>query len=319
MRLDGLAFLMTDKCNASCDVCCFSCTPNGKALLDKELIKDYIRQAAEIGTVKTVSFSGGEAILYYDQLKECMEYAKSFGFRTTLITNGFWGKDYQKGYEMIKGLSEAGMTKMTISVDRFHQEYIPIESVRNAIRIATVLGVALTISMMDLKNGKSVYDSIEALRPEIYGKELTVYPAFPVGKAAETIDQEEVICICESSTSLCPFDNFIIVHFDGSMLMCCSQFSSFIPMTHLGTFGETSLKEAIDNFNKNDHLYVMFSHGLSWYAELAKKLGFPVKKTYSGPCHMCHELLGDPEFIKAAGPYVTKEAVYLRMKKLLGI
>lgn len=317
MRLDGIAFLMTDKCNASCNMCCFSCTPKGKALLDKEMIKNYIRQAAEIETVKTISFSGGEAILYYEQLKECMEYAKGFGLRTTLVTNGFWAKNYEKGYEMIKGLVDAGMTDMSISVDKYHQEFVPIESVKNAICIASELGIMSAVTMMDLKDGESVFNSIEALRPEIYGKDLIVYPVFPAGKALETIDPDQLIRACDSSKAACPFDHFITVLFDGTLMMCCTQFSVQIPMTHLGKFGETSIQEAIHNFQNNDFIYVMFSNGLSWYAELARNLGFPVEEKYCVSCHLCHELLGNPEFVEKAKPYVTKEAGRIRLKKLL--
>ena len=97
MELKALAFLLTDRCNASCGMCCFSCSPRNRALLDVSMVKDYIRQAAELGTVKSVSFSGGEAMLYYDQLRECVAFAKAHGLRSTLVSNGFWGCGHGKG------------------------------------------------------------------------------------------------------------------------------------------------------------------------------------------------------------------------------
>lgn len=318
MKLDGVSFIMTNRCSASCDMCCFSCTPEGKELLDKELIKDYIRQASEIDSVKSIAFSGGEAILYYEQLKECMQYAGEFGFRTTLVTNGFWAKDYKQGYHKIQGLVEAGMTDMSISVDKYHQQYVPIQSVRNAIQIASELKVMSAITMMDLQDGESVYNSVEQLRPYIYGKDLIVYPVFPAGKAKETIQPDQFIQVCDRKTAVCPYDYNISVLFDGTLMMCCSQFSYDIPMTHLGTFGQTSLKQAMQNFTNNDFIYVMFSNGLNWYAELAKQLGFTLQDKYCVSCHMCHELLGNREFVKLAKPYVKKEANNLRIKKLLG-
>lgn len=316
MKLEGLAFLMTDKCNASCNMCCFSCTPKGKALLDKEVMKDYMRQAAELGTVTTVSFSGGESIIYYDQLKECIEYAKSLGFRSTLVSNGFWAKDYEQGYKKIKGLVDVGLSALSISVDKYHQEFVPIESVKNAIRIIDQFGLPSAISLMDLKDGESVYHSVEALRPEIYGKNLIVYPVFPAGKALETVDPDQLIRACSSETAQCPFDHFITVLFDGTLMMCCTQFSRDLPMTHLGKFGETSLKEAIDNFNKDDFIYVMMANGLGWYAKIAREMGFKVEDNYCVSCHLCHELMSNPEFVKQVEPYVKKEAGRLRIKKL---
>ena len=101
MKFTNLGFIMTNKCNASCGICCFSCSPKGSLLLDWGRMKEYIEQAAEIGTFETIGFSGGEAILHFDQLRDCMAYASSFGFRVTLVTNGFWGRDRERGTKMI--------------------------------------------------------------------------------------------------------------------------------------------------------------------------------------------------------------------------
>ena len=153
MELKALAFLLTDRCNASCGMCCFSCSPRNRALLDVSMVKDYIRQAAELGTVKSVSFSGGEAMLYYDQLRECVAFAKAYGLRSTLVSNGFWGADMEKGRAMLGGLVEDGLTDLSLSVDQFHQEFVPIEAVKNAMALAEEFHVLSAITLMDLKDG----------------------------------------------------------------------------------------------------------------------------------------------------------------------
>lgn len=309
---------MTDKCNAACNMCCFSCSPAGKNKLDTEMVKDYIRQAKEMG-IKTVSFSGGEAIMHYDELKECMAYAKSLDMPSTLVSNGFWGKDYEKGYEMLSGLTAAGLNALSISVDKFHQEYVPYESVRNAIKIALSLGVMSAVTLMDLKDGESVYRSIEELRPEIYNRNLIVYPVFPAGAASANIPDDQFIRSCGSEYAVCPFDNSITVLFDGTMMMCCTQFSKDIPIVKLGSFGKTSLKDAYDNFKKNDYIYVMLKNGLHWFASLAKELGYHVEDKYTVSCNLCHELFTNEKFMKDSAPYVKKEAGRLRVKKLLNL
>ena len=74
--ISKLAFTMTNRCTASCAMCCFKCTPNGKMRLETELIKDVCRQVVEAKTVRSVGFTGGEAAIYFDQLLECSAYAK---------------------------------------------------------------------------------------------------------------------------------------------------------------------------------------------------------------------------------------------------
>ena len=319
MSFRNLAFVMTDKCNAACRMCCFSCSPKKNTRLNLEGMKSYIKQAQEIGTFKTVAFSGGEAILFYDQLRACVEYAKECGFNSTLVTNGFWAANYDKGYEMIKGLVEAGLTNVSMSVDQFHQEYVPIQSVINAMKICEHFGVLSALTLMDLKDGKSSSESMDKLRPEIYGKELVLYPVFPAGEAAINITDEQIIKACNRNNARCTFDKSITVLFDGTIMMCCSQFSREIDMTHLGNYETTSLSEAIKAFYRDDFIYVLLSNSFSWYVDLALKLGIEVEENYSISCHLCHFLFTNKEYVKAIQPFVKAEAERLRMKKLFSM
>lgn len=318
MSFNSLAFVMTDTCNAACGMCCFSCSPQKKTLLDKELVKDYIQQASELETMKQIAFTGGEAIIYYNVLKECMEYAKSLGMSSTLVSNGFWGKDYDAGFQKMKGLKEAGLKHISLSMDKFHQEYVPVESMRNAIMISRELGILSAITLMDLKDGESVYYSIENFRDILYGCDLIVYPCFPAGEAKQHIAEDQFIYECSSLSARCTFDNTITVLFDGTMMMCCSQFSRDIDMVKIGRFGETTLKEAIANFNGNDLLYVLLNNGFGWYVELARSFGKNVREKCCVSCHLCHELFTDRDFVERSMPFVQKEAQRLRVRHFIG-
>jgi hypothetical protein len=299
-------------------MCCFSCNPHNKTLLDKELVKDYIRQAAEIKTVEHIAFTGGEAIIYFDVLRECMEYAKSLGLYSTLVSNGFWAKNYDEGYKKIAALKESGLRSISLSIDKFHQEFVPVESVRNALEITRKLGVLSEVTLMDLKDGMSVYNSIENFRDLLYGCNMVTYPCFPAGMARETIPEESYIYECESRYACCPFDHTITVLFDGTIMVCCSQFSRDIDMVKVGKFGETSLKQAVENLNNNSFMYVLLTHGFGWFVDLAKKLGKDVKDNYCISCHLCYDLFSDEKFVAECTPYVEREVSRLRLKKFMG-
>lgn len=314
MHFKTLGFIMTDKCSASCKMCCFSCSPQKNTLLDKGLIKDYILQASKIGTFQSVAFTGGEAILYYDQLKECAEYAHSLGFCVTLITNGFWAADYEKGYKIISGLKTVGLTDVSISADQFHQEFVPVASVKNAIKICAGLDLLSSIGIMSLKDGESPFSLMRNLRPEIYGKDLIVYPVYPVGEASSNIPDGQFVRECDKNTARCEFDRTLTVMIDGTLMVCCSQFSSEIGITHVGRFGVTPLADAIKAFSKNDFLYVLIKNGFGCYVKMAEKLGFELDEKYCTPCHLCHTLFTNNKFVEAAVPFVKEEADRLRLK-----
>jgi len=298
-------------------MCCFSCSPHNQQRLDKELVKDLIGQAAKLGTVKSIGFSGGEAVLYYDDLRECVACARQYGLYSTLVSNGFWAADLEKGRALLGGLVKEGLRHLSLSVDQFHQEYVPLESVRNAMRLGEEYHVLSAITLMELRDGYSAAHYMEALRPNIYGKDLIVYPAFPAGAAKNNIPEEQFVKACSVETARCPFDNHITILFDGSLMMCCSQFSHDIQPVHLGNYKDTTLSEAIHNFNSNPFLYVLLSDGFKFYVDLARKLGFQVDEYYCVSCHLCYHLLGNKQFLEAALPMVEEEASRLRVSKLL--
>lgn len=317
MKLTTLAFSFTNQCNAECRICCLSCSPQKNTVLDVALVKSYIQQASEINTIRLISFTGGEALLRLKELRECIVYAHQLGFEVSLVSNGFWGADYQKGYALMESLRQDGLTKITISADLFHQEYIPVSSVKNAIKICKELDLLSAVAAMDTKSGNSVRQTIENLKPEIYGVEIKPYPLFPAGKA-ESIPKNELLILCDVEKAVCPFDNSFVVMFDGTIRMCCSVFTEYIPITFLGKMGEVSLKDAWNTFVTNDLFYVLFSNSFRWYVELAGKLGKKMEKKYGSPCHLCRELFTDQTFMEKAAPYIKKEADRLRIQRFFG-
>jgi hypothetical protein len=279
-------------------------------------MKDYIRQASKIGTFTTVGFSGGEAMLHFDQLKDCMEYASSFGFRTTLVTNGFWGREREQGRKMIAELAEAGLKSVSFSVDKFHQEFVPIETVSGAMRICEEFGVFTSATLMDQKDMSSAPAALRALRSELYEKDLVLYPAFPAGGGVGALSPDSVIRECAASSAICPFETGITVMFDGSVRLCCSQFSVRIPMTYLGRYDEMSLAEAISSFDENDFIYVLLKRQFGWFTGKAAEMGFPVAEKYSAPCELCHELFTNEKFVRGVASLIEEEAFSLRMGKI---
>ena len=91
MTVNGLCLVVTDKCNAACDICCFSCSPEKGSVMDAHLMADVIDQAEGIDGLKYIGFSGGEPFLYYDLIRDGLARAKAKGFATSVATNGFWG------------------------------------------------------------------------------------------------------------------------------------------------------------------------------------------------------------------------------------
>lgn len=314
-----LAVTMTNICSAACDMCCFGCSPKGNMTLSNELMKDAIRQASEMKDIRAVGFTGGEPFMVYDQLLECCRYAKSLGLRLTVNTNGFWGRNEKRAYELLRELKEAGVELLSFSADRYHQQYVPLEDLRTALRVTSDVGMLSNVSIMETVHSDDIVQMTEALRPEIYQTEITNHPMLPVGKALETVQEEEYIRFFESKEAKCSFFGMVQLNFDGNYYMCCSQFCREIPRLNLGSARDVKLSDLEQKIASDDYLYVMLRKGFAWYVELARERGFEIPNYLCSPCHCCYYVFRNQELLDAIQDRVKEEAGQLRVQHLLGI
>ena len=74
---------------------------------------------------------GGEPILYTDAVYAIMNTAKNLNIpKRQIITNGYFSKFNNKISDVAKGLADCGVNEVLLSVDAFHQEFIPLEIVK---------------------------------------------------------------------------------------------------------------------------------------------------------------------------------------------
>lgn len=114
----------TDYCNASCPQCGMRKTNAFKrSTLDKEYVKSIIASAAE-KNFKVLSFTGGEPLLYMNEILELSKYATSKGIpylRTG--TNGYMFMHHErhdfkdKMHRLAERISESGLRNIWISID----------------------------------------------------------------------------------------------------------------------------------------------------------------------------------------------------------
>lgn len=314
-----LAIVMTDKCSASCDVCCFACSPGGKHTLSNALMKDAIRQASEMKEIQAVGFTGGEPFMVYDQLVECCAYAKSQGLKITVNTNGFWGCNEKRAYKQLCELKEAGVELLSFSADRYHQQYVPIEDLRTAMRLTYDVGMGVDISIMESASSDDIVCMTEALRPEIYKSSIENHPILPVGKAMETMEKKDFIYYFETEEAMCTFFGMVQLNFDGNYYMCCSQFCREIPQINLGNAKEVKLADLEQKVSSDDYLYVMLRRGFTWYVNLARELGYEIPNYLCSPCHCCYFVFRNEKLMKEIKNYVEEEAGRLRVQHLLKV
>ncbi|MDR2058474.1 MAG: viperin family antiviral radical SAM protein [Dysgonamonadaceae bacterium] len=108
-------FHLTKACNFNCKYCFAKFNDiQGKGLSKSEQI-ELIRHLAASGKFRKINFAGGEPTLV-SHISELIQYAKSVGFETSIVTNGS-----QINFEWIKNISPY-LDILAVSVDSCNPE-----------------------------------------------------------------------------------------------------------------------------------------------------------------------------------------------------
>ena len=86
--LSGIHFLLTYTCNFECDHCFLYCGPQAQKTFTLNQLRQVLDEAADMGTIESVYFEGGEPFLYYPLMLAGIRSAHQKGFNVGIVTNG---------------------------------------------------------------------------------------------------------------------------------------------------------------------------------------------------------------------------------------
>ena len=130
-NLNKIEFVITYACTGRCKHCSEGNHTVCGEHIDPLIAADAVRKIASEYNIKTVMTFGGEPLLYADAVCEIMNAAKELTIpKRQVITNGYFAKNADKIREVAVRLAACGVNDLLLSVDAFHQETIPLETVR---------------------------------------------------------------------------------------------------------------------------------------------------------------------------------------------
>lgn len=146
-NLSKIEFVVTNACTGRCKHCSEGEHVSFGERLDPSVAADAVRRIAAEYSIETVMTFGGEPLLYPDTVFAVMSAGKKLNIRRRqLITNGYFSKDIGKIREMADRLLECGVNDLLLSVDAFHQETIPLDTVRLFARETVDRGIPVRLS-----------------------------------------------------------------------------------------------------------------------------------------------------------------------------
>ena len=145
-NLKKIEFVVTDACTGKCKHCSEGNHDACGARIDHKLSADAVRRIAGLYPIQTVMTFGGEPLLHPDAVYAIHSAAREMGVsKRQVITNGYFSKDEARIHEVAEGLAACGVNDVLLSVDAFHQETIPLETVRKFARAVKGKGVSIRL------------------------------------------------------------------------------------------------------------------------------------------------------------------------------
>lgn len=125
--LNRIEFVVTDACSGRCKHCSNGDRGNSTGSVDANVAIAAIKQLSGRYSIRSVMTFGGEPLLYPETVCKIHTTARDCRIpERQLITNGFFSNDEKIMDNVAQSLCESGVTDILLSVDIFHQEYIPL-------------------------------------------------------------------------------------------------------------------------------------------------------------------------------------------------
>jgi radical SAM protein with 4Fe4S-binding SPASM domain len=247
----------------------------------------YVEEAAA-NRARWISFTGGEPFLVYSLLSSLIEHTLKRGLLSEVVTNCNWATTRKKALELLPPLKDSGLNALNISVDDFHQEFIPLERVRNCYEVAKSLELKLVLMITVKKSSSITTERIRDIMKDPYiqvlGEERIPNPSAlaiethfaPIGRGT-SIPRYEMQYKKPERQPCKQLLTDIGVRPKGDVLPCCGPLGVHEDSV-IGNLEEESLSEILKKAWQNP-----------WLRELHKTGDYLKNNCYVSRCHMCVE------------------------------
>ena len=284
--LSQIHILLTYACTYECDHCFLYCSPRSEGTFTRARIADVLEQAKEMGTVEWVYFEGGEPFLYYAQMIEGLRMAHDMGFKTGIVTNGYWGTSEEDAQVWLRPLVELQVADISMSDDGFHGG-TETSSVKSAIAAAKKLGLPVGVIRIANPTANKSAGSAVKLRGRAADKLADGLPRQPANNFSECPYED---LLAPERVHVDPFGNVQIYQGLG-----------------IGNLWEKPLSQIFAEYDAARHEVIgpLVEGGPSL---LAKAFDLPSNDGYVDACHLC--FLTRPALVDRFPDHLAPRQVY---------
>ena len=128
--LKRIEFVMTNTCSGRCKHCSNGEHAGAGESVDGDAAVTAVKRLAERFAIQSVMTFGGEPLLFAETVCKIHAAACDCGIsKRQTITNGYFSKNEDRINKVAEALCASGVNDILLSVDAFHQEFIPLSPV----------------------------------------------------------------------------------------------------------------------------------------------------------------------------------------------
>ena len=295
-----LSFMLTYRCTISCSHCMVEAGPRRKEKMALGSAFGWLDETASWreGRIKAVNMTGGEP--FYDQrtLALVSDHACRGGISVSAETNASWAGSLGEAIVTLNQLPS--ISSITIGTDYYHQQFIPITNIQNAIIAAELLGrryqVAVTTdNLLDERYISLIRHLKRIIDPRLIRSEVTV----PAGRARTLADSLRTRTAPEPVASACAAAVTPVILPDGRVMACTEPMRSKLKSCPLclGDLRKEPLEAILDRAETNPLLQLIRICGPHRMISLLESRGYgdilPKEYICDSRCDICHKILSD--------------------------
>ena len=297
--MSTLKIHLTYQCTGACDHCRFRCTPAPREVIDGDLALDCIRTLKDIHGLATVVLMGGEPGLFPELTWRLASAARGLGIGVRVETNASWAVSPDAARRFLQPLCRE-QVRICFSLDAFHEPFVPLDRIEQAIRVCDELGGSYSFEAAYLD--RNARPPVDVRTDEIIhgaearaGHPLKVYrgPVIFHGRAAERLAP-----LVAQGRGV-PSEPCQTVPWWSKGHLRTLDLITLDPRANLskgcgilfGNVRQTPLETILKTYDAERHpiFSVLLTSGPLGLARQAQALGYQLKADYADRCHLCQE------------------------------
>lgn len=294
-----LSLITTDRCTATCNNCCFQCSPhNNQTMSLQDMINSIKESTQSFPSIISCVFTGGECTLLGKDLHEAIKYATSKNLKCRIVTNGHWAISKQCALSFLSQLKNEGLRELNLSTGDEHQQWIPYSRIVNACQAAVELNLFVAVNIESTP--QSTFTSKAMINDCKLSRYITSGKIFVKDSLWIEFDKSPSLCYQNKTFNDGPCTNLfntISISPDKHLQACCGLTCKNNRYLDLGDISLHSIQKLYrEQFDDLLKLW-LYTHGpKDIYSFLCKKKNI-IDDSYHYPhiCSLCHHILENKE------------------------